>query len=238
MWSSIKQILANSIIIGWVAPIVTGVLLAIIVKFILERNKSKELLLRIEKANENYTNAIRPFIIQKIPINKALIGDIKKAIVKKYALKETMIYSEEELKSKILLDVADTRFLTEESKCDLIEFAYNNLDSPESTGDRKANIEEDERQKINKYTLAIYSLLVIGSLLILLIAILNNPEGIKYENNPVVIVSLIITMVSLLNIISPTISLEVVNTGLLAVMVGVVETTLGMKIKKRKDQEF
>ena len=237
MWSSIKQILSNSIIIGWVAPIVTGVLLAIIVRFVLERNKSKELLLRIEKANENYTNAIRPFIIQKIPINKALIGDIKKAVIKKYALKESMIYSEEELKSKILLDVADTRFLTEESKCDLIEFAYKNLNNPGLIREHNSNIEEDERQKINKYTLAIYSLLAIGSLLILLIAILNNPESMKYENNPVIIISSIIALVSLFNIIGPSISLEVANASLVAISFNLLETIFGLKIKKRQDQE-
>lgn len=121
---AILNFLNNTIIINWIAPIVSTIVAAIIVKLFLERQKSKTLISINNIANKKLIDSIRPFLIQEIEIDSNIIEDIRKAIMREYNLESNMLYSTSQLKQQIVLDVAETRYLTEDKKYELINFIY------------------------------------------------------------------------------------------------------------------
>ena len=83
----IKPILINQIIIDWIAPIITGLLVLLIPTIITRVIKNRNLLRNIKDINDKIINTVRPFIIQRIEINSHLISDLRKSIIKENGIK-------------------------------------------------------------------------------------------------------------------------------------------------------
>lgn len=197
----LKPILTNQIIVDWIAPIVTGliVLLApvILTKFI----KNNTLLKNIKDVNNKIINTIRPFIIQRIEINSHFISDLRKAIIKENEIKEKYIFNEIQIRNKILLDISETRFLKENEKQDLINFTYkvfNDFDEKQILSNTSS--EDIEEQNIKKLSMKLTSIILIISLIIMLIAYIVKPVNSNIEDNIVILITLISSTASLLSL--------------------------------------
>lgn len=197
----LKPILTNQIIVDWIAPIVTGliVLLApvVLTKFI----KNNTLLKNIKDVNNKIINTIRPFIIQRIEINSHFISDLRKAIIKENEIKEKYIFNEIQIRNKILLDISETRFLKENEKQDLINFTYkvfNDFDEKQILSNTSS--EDIEEQNIKKLSMKLTSIILIISLIIMLIAYIVKPVNSNIEDNIVILITLISSTASLLSL--------------------------------------
>ena len=120
----LEPILTNQIIVDWIAPIITGLIVLLIPAIVTRVIKNRNLLRNIKDINSKIINTIRPFIIQRIEISSHFISDLRKAIIKENGIKEKYVFNEIEIRNKILLDISETRFLKENEKQDLIDFTY------------------------------------------------------------------------------------------------------------------
>lgn len=142
----IEPILTNEIVVDWIAPIITTILASLILtgvgKFILnEKIKNK-----IQSSNEKILNAIMPFIIQQIPITRELIISIRTAISIENKIKLKYLYTLEELKNSLILDIAETRFLRENDKTKLFK-QINKIFAEDSENNKVSdNIIEEENE--------------------------------------------------------------------------------------------
>ena len=94
----LKPILTNQIIVDWIAPIITGLIVLLIPAIITRGIKNRNLLKNIKDINNKIINTIRPFIIQRIEINAHFISDLRKAIIKENGIKEKYIFNEIEIR--------------------------------------------------------------------------------------------------------------------------------------------
>lgn len=72
----IMVFLKNSIVIGWIAPVVTTLIATIIIKKITIINSSKV----INKANQDYVNTILVFIKKKMKIDEGFVHGVRNAL--------------------------------------------------------------------------------------------------------------------------------------------------------------
>ena len=112
----LKPILTNQIIVDWISPIITGLIIVIIPALIAKFFKNKNLIKNINFVNNKIIDTIRPFIIQRIEIDSKFISNIRNAIIKENNIKEKYIYNELDIRNKLLLDISETRFLKENEK--------------------------------------------------------------------------------------------------------------------------
>lgn len=199
MWEYIGEIinafLTNEIVKVWIAPIITGLLVVAIPVFITRFVRTKSRLKNIDEVNEKIISAIRPYIIQQINITPELITDIRTAIVQKSQLRDKEVYSEIEIRNKLLLDISETRFLKENEKQNLIKFIYKIFDK------FNQNIidTEHEKEKNNKLKF-INSIILIVSLIVMIIGYIVSPKDLPLEENIVVITAMISTTVCIANV--------------------------------------
>lgn len=120
----IKPILINEIVVNWIAPIITGILViaipAIVLKFFRFRKDTK----KINNVNDRFINSIRPYIIEKIKISSNLIIDIRRAIIMDSNIKERLFLSEIDLRNKLIMDINESKYIDEVNKKELIDFTY------------------------------------------------------------------------------------------------------------------
>lgn len=117
----IEPILTNEIVVDWIAPIITTILATIILAGLGKIILNEKIKNKIKISNEKILNAIRPFIIQQIPITKEMISSIRIAISMENEIKLKYLYTLEELKNRLILDIAETRFLKENDKTKLFK---------------------------------------------------------------------------------------------------------------------
>ena len=67
----LKPILENQIIVDWIAPIITGLILLVLPPLITNNIRNKNLIKNINLVNNKIIDIIRPFIIQRIDINSS-----------------------------------------------------------------------------------------------------------------------------------------------------------------------
>ena len=197
----LKPILTNQIIVDWIAPIVTGLILLLIPVILTKFIKNNTLLKNIKDVNNKIINTIRPFIIQRIEINSHFISDLRKAIIKENKIKEKYIFNEIQIRNKILLDISETRFLKENEKQDLINFTYkvfNDFDEKQILSNTSS--EDIEEQNIKKLSMKLTSIILIISLIIMLIAYIVKPVNSNIEDNIVILITLISSTASLLSL--------------------------------------
>lgn len=223
----LKPILTNQIIVDWISPIITGLIIVIIPALIAKFFKNKNLIKNINFVNNKIIDTIRPFIIQRIEIDSKFISNIRNAIIKENNIKEKYIYNELDIRNKLLLDISETRFLKENEKKSLIEFTYHIFENyNENQINCKINNEEILEKKQQNLLIKLNVIIMIISLFTMLIVYIITPEIEKIENNIIVIMSMVALILSFASFFS--ISLFDVN-GFIHISDNVYESLLSYK---------
>jgi hypothetical protein len=128
MFEIIAEFLRNDIMIYWIAPMIGTIIVVIAIKLFMDRYKSKTIISIINIANNRFIDAVRPFFIQEIEINMKIIHNIRNAIKREYCADDNMLYTIEQLEEQIILDISETKYLTEERKKELIHNVYRKFD--------------------------------------------------------------------------------------------------------------
>ncbi len=175
MFEIITGFLRNEVIIQWIAPIIGTIIVLIAIKLFMDRYKSKSVISIINIANNRFIDAVRPFFIQEIEINMKIVNNIRNAIKREYCADDNMLYTIEQLEEQIILDISETKYLTEERKKELIHNVYSKFDNlkTEEKGEPEEQTElirsEINRLKSSNARLVILFILVIMMTIILLI---------------------------------------------------------------------
>lgn len=167
----------DEIIKIWIAPTITAIVAAIlsliIEKVVFKLNDN----IKIKKVNNQMIEHIEPFIIQQIFIKLEDIKKIRSAIILENDIKEYKVYSIEELRDVLILNVSNTKYLKEEEKNKLFKL-INNIFT-EKTIDEINNKNETINTEIDTievkssiFDSAIIRLLIINLILIILIKII------------------------------------------------------------------
>lgn len=106
----ILPFLRNDIVNNWIAPIITGLILLAIPVVLSRIKKNKE----VKRINEKIIDAIKPFIIQQIGIDLQTIVNIRTSIIKDSEIDNRKVYGIDDIKNKLILDIAETRYLNEQ----------------------------------------------------------------------------------------------------------------------------
>lgn len=178
----------------WIAPIITGVIVALIVAFItlfIKRKNTVNYINTISAAEEKLIEILRPFFIQELELTEDVLIDSRKSIIREYKLRDDKFISIQEIKEIIILDILRTRFIKEEDKKRLIESTYNTFNKYKNSVqkdkdyiktiyfDNAKSINEDET-KVEKYN----SLLsILASIIAVLITLIMIPLIIKPSDN-------------------------------------------------------
>ena len=179
----LKPFLENQIIVDWIAPIITGLILLALPTLITNNIRNKNLIKNINLVNNKIIDTIRPFIIQRIDINSSYISNIRRAIIKDNNIKEQYIYDEIEIKNKIIFDISETRFLKEKDKYDLIEFTNKIFHDFNEKQLKQKKIQEKKSQERVKLVKIIFSFITIIILFILFInEIINRKKHTNISN--------------------------------------------------------
>lgn len=198
----LKPILTNQIIVDWIAPILTGLIVLLIPSIVTRTLKNRNLLKNIKEVNNKIINTIRPFIIERININSHFISDIRKGVIKESGIKEKYIFNEIEIRNKILLDISETMFLKENEKQSLINFTYEIFkDFDEKQIANNIHYEDIEEQKNKKIAIVSSSVIFISSLVIMLIAYIIKPVDTNLEDNIIILITMISIILSLFSLI-------------------------------------
>ena len=205
MINIIKNFLTNQIIVNWVAPIITGLIVVVIPTILIRLFQMKKDKRKVDDANQRYLNSIRPYIIQKITIDRKFISDIRRVVIKESCIKEKYIYTEVELRNKLILDITEDSYISEIDKKELIDFTYEVF-----TGFNMKEINEAEIYKNRKKTVVLFdrsTIVLIVSLFICTIIQITSGEDANLNENMtfalsyiVAFFSLIIALVSYFNI--------------------------------------
>jgi hypothetical protein len=141
MLEIIASFLRNDIMINWIVPIIGSSIVVIAIKLFMDRYKSKTVISIINVANNRFIDAIRPFFIQEIEIDMKIVNNIRNAIKREYCADDNMLYTIEQLEEQIILDISETKYLTEERKKELIHNVYIKFD------DLKNEVYEDQAEE-------------------------------------------------------------------------------------------
>ena len=179
MLEFLTNILHNDIVTNWIAPIIGTIVAVLAVRLLLERYKGKSVISIIRLANNRFIDAVRPFFIQEIEINMKIINNIRNAIKREYCADDNMLYTIEQLEEQIILDISETKYLTEERKTELIHNVYDKFDGLKKELPIFSEEEEEqqtqlirfmiERLRRNNYRLAVLFVLVVMMSIVLLL---------------------------------------------------------------------
>lgn len=203
----IKTFLTNQIVINWIAPIITGLMVVAIPAFLIRIFQSRKDKRKVDDANKRYLNSIRPYIIQKINIDKRFISDVRKVIIKESYIREKYIYTEIELRNKLILDITEDNYINEVDKKELFDFTY---DAFKGFSEEQTNSKEVSKNKAKAFMIIDkYIIVLIVSLIICTIIQMTSKDGADLNENMTfgisyiaAFFSLCITLLSYLNISS------------------------------------
>lgn len=116
----------NQVVIGWIAPIITTVLIPFVGKLMLNRHKTKETITSVTVANSKIMDSVRPLFIKKF-VEKKLINDITNAIALEYNLKPDMLININQIREKLIYEITATRFMDDNEKIEAINKVYENF---------------------------------------------------------------------------------------------------------------
>ena len=205
MINIIKNFLTNQIIVNWVAPIITGLIVVAIPTILIRLFQTRKDKRKVDDANQRYLNSIRPYIIQKITIDRNFISDIRRVVIKESCIKEKYIYTEVELRNKLILDITEDSYISEIDKKELIDFAYEVF-----TGFNTKEFNETEISKNKTKNVVLFDkhiVVLIVSLIICTIIQITSEEDANLNENMtfglsyiIAFFSFIITLLSYFNI--------------------------------------
>lgn len=174
MLEAISGFIKSDLVINWIAPLVGSCIVMIAIKLIMDRYKSKTIIGIINIANNRFIDAIRPFFIQEIEVNMKLVNNIRNAIKREYCADDNMLYTIEQLEEQIILDISETKYLTEERKKELIHNVYEKFDDLKSEAPKQYNEEQTEliRSEIGRLKSSNSRLLILFMIAIMMTIIL------------------------------------------------------------------
>ena len=196
--SVLLELLKNEIIVNWIAPIITGLIITGISSLIVKIFKDKRDEKIINTANERFVRTILPFIIQKIECEETYISDIRSVIVKESRLKDKYVYQEIELRNKLIMDISESKYINEENKKELIEFTYKIFKRYEKKEENKIKEEKPLKKNFNMITIILILLIVIAETMIIIINILDTGT-VRPEENILYIIPLLLGIVSIMS---------------------------------------
>ena len=199
----IKPFLENQIIINWVAPIVTGLLVLAIPSIIIKIFQTKKDEKKIKTANQRFLDAVRPYIIQEIEISALTISNIRNVVVKESGLKDKFIYSELDLRNKLIMDITESKYIDENNKEKLVKFAtkvFEPFDNNSSVV--KEEVKEHKFSFLFKNGILIMTIIVfiLSSLFILIGTIYGHKVGLDPNDNYSIILPLITGILSIVSV--------------------------------------
>ncbi len=192
------ELLKNEIIVNWIAPIITGLIITGISSLIVKKFKDKRDEKIINTANERFVRTILPFIIQKIECEETYISDIRSVIVKESGLKDKYVYQEIELRNKLIMDISESKYINEENKKELIAFTYKIFKRYEKKEENKIKEEKPLKKNYNMITIILILLIVIAETMIIIINILDTGT-VRPEENILYIIPLLLGIVSIMS---------------------------------------
>jgi len=192
------ELLKNEIIVNWIAPIITGLIItgasSLIVKIFKDKRDEKI----INTANERFVRTILPFIIQKIECEGTYISDVRSVIVKESRLKDKYVCQEIELRNKLIMDISESKYINEENKKELIAFTYKIFKRYEKKEENKIKEEKPLKKNYNMITITLIMLIVIAEAMIIIINILDTGT-LRPEENILYIIPLLLGIVSIMS---------------------------------------
>jgi len=200
----IKPILINEIVVNWIAPIITGILViaipAIVLKFFRLRKDTK----KINNVNDRFINSVRPYIIEKIKISSNLIIDIRRAIIMDSNIKERFVLSEIDLRNKLIMDINESKYIDEVNKKELIDFTYEIFKDFEKENELIDNKEISVRERkvniLNNFVKNPIILFFVSQIMIVLTSFFDK-SGVKPEDNYAILLPLILGVFSLFSLL-------------------------------------
>lgn len=198
----IKPILINEIVVNWIAPIITGILVIVIPATVLKFFRFRKDIKKINNVNDRFINSIRPYIIEKIKISSNLITDIRRAIIMDSDIKERFVLSEIDLRNKLIMDINESKYIDEVNKKELIDFTYEIFkDFEKKNGlidNKEINVKERKVNILNSFVKNPIILVLISQIMIVL-TLFFDKSGVKPEDNFAILLPLILGIFSLLS---------------------------------------
>lgn len=196
----IKPILINEIVVNWIAPIITGILVIVIPATVLKFFRFRKDIKKINNVNDRFINSIRPYIIEKIKISSNLITDIRRAIIMDSDIKERFVLSEIDLRNKLIMDINESKYIDEVNKKELIDFTYEIFKDFEKRNglidNKEINVKERKVNTLNSFVKNPIILVLISQIMIVL-TLFFDKSGIKPEDNFAILLPLILGIFSL-----------------------------------------
>lgn len=200
----IKPILINEIVVNWIAPIITGILViaipAIVLKFFRLRKDTK----KINNVNDRFINSVRPYIIEKIKISSNLIIDIRRAIIMDSNIKERFVLSEIDLRNKLIMDINESKYIDEVNKKELIDFTYEIFKDFEKENElidnKEISVREGKVNILNNFVKNPIILFFVSQIMIVLTSFFDK-SGVKPEDNYAILLPLILGVFSLFSLL-------------------------------------
>lgn len=198
------DLLKNDIVINWIAPIITGLIVVVIPTVIVKIFTLKKDEKTIKGANQRYLDSIMPFIIQKIEISSSYITDIRNVIIEESRLKDKYVYSELNLRNKLVMDISESKYVDEGNKKELIDFTYETFKSFTENKCSELQSEESDSKKIKFFFDLITNplIILILSQLIITIVVIFDKRGIKPEENVLILLPFFLGFVSILGVVA------------------------------------
>lgn len=200
----IKPILMNEIVVNWIAPIITGLLVIVIPAAALKFFRFKKDIKKINAVNERFINSIRPYIIEKIRISSNIITDIRSAIIMDSDIKERFVISEIDLRNKLIIDINESKYIDEVNKKELIDFTYEifkDFEKKNSFIDNKEiNLKQRKVSVLNNFIKSPISLVLVSQVMIVL-TLFFDKSGVKPEDNFALLLPLVLGIFSLFSLL-------------------------------------
>ena len=176
MWENIAAFMRNDIVTLWIVPIIGTIIVVLAIKLITDRYKSKAIINIIRIANSRFVDAVRPFFIQEIEIDRKIINNIRNAVKREYCADDNMLYTIEQLEEQIILDISESKYLTEARKQELIHNIYDKFDhfkreEPFYKEEEQTQLIKEEIWKLknsNYRLITIFLLIILMSILLLI----------------------------------------------------------------------
>lgn len=168
--------LENQTVQAWIAPIIVTIIITLggyAINVFRRKRQAEKSINTYSAAEDKLLESLMPFFIQEINLDKSLILDVRKAIVREYGLDEDKFITIDEIRNTVVLNILKTSFIKEEDKKRLVEGVYNTFDSfkfnVEEEGvnvESYVNIKEKEIQRYkNKLVYTLSAMLAIGLIL-------------------------------------------------------------------------
>ncbi len=132
--------LENQTVQAWIAPIIVTIIITLggyAINVFRRKRQAEKSINTYSAAEDKLLESLMPFFIQEINLDKRLILDVRKAIVREYGLDEDKFITIDEIRNIVVLNILKTSFIKEEDKKRLAEGVYNIFDS------FKLNVEEE-----------------------------------------------------------------------------------------------